>query len=240
MIPSRIEDIAATNDKSIVVFLTQIGSTILSADRTFTGAIVDREQAEKSLAIIRDVIENTRDDLIERNWGMIWIVHSFINFVVAVGGTWIDRNELSVFWYLVPLLAVTVLDIVTVLIFMSREQGVRSYVEWQLWGIWIAFLIFTVLAVFALHWTGTRPSLFGPIFAMNCGIAFAMMGVVFYRQFFFVGAMFAAVTLIVAAYPQYQWWVIGFAWWLAMFVPGVGAYRELKRRQNSGEQTRIL
>ena len=44
---------------------------------------MDRDQAERSLAIIRGVIENTRDDLIERNWGVIWMVHSFINFAAA-------------------------------------------------------------------------------------------------------------------------------------------------------------
>jgi hypothetical protein len=48
---------------------------------------MDREQAEKSLEIIRSVIENTRDDLIERNWGIIWVVHSFINFAAAASGT---------------------------------------------------------------------------------------------------------------------------------------------------------
>ena len=40
---------------------------------------MDKDQAERALAIIRGVIDNTRDDLIARNWGVIWMTHSFIN-----------------------------------------------------------------------------------------------------------------------------------------------------------------
>src|SRR5262245_10255429 len=87
-------------------------------------AAMDRDQAERSLAIIRSVIENTRDDLIERNWGVIWMLHSFINLAAAASGTWIDRRELNVFWYAVPLVVGALANIVVALLFMSREQGV--------------------------------------------------------------------------------------------------------------------
>jgi hypothetical protein len=201
---------------------------------------MDKEQAEKSLAIIRGVIENTRDDLIERNWGMVWMVHSFINFAIAASGTWIDRHELPVYWYAAPLVGVTVLNIVVVLMFMSREHGVTSYVEWQLWAIWIVFLVTTIVAIVVVHLTNTRPSFFAVLFAMNCGICFAMMGIVFYRSFLLVACMFLAVALLAAAWPGIQWWLIGAAWWLAMFFPGLSAHRERLRRQKDERRTRIL
>src|SRR5438552_19041947 len=40
---------------------------------------VDRDQAEKTLRIIRDVIQSTHEDLVAHNWGLIWIVHSVTN-----------------------------------------------------------------------------------------------------------------------------------------------------------------
>ena len=201
---------------------------------------MDRDQAERSLAIIRGVIENTRDDLIERNWGVIWMVHSFINFAAAASGTWIDRRELSVWWYAVPLSICSLANVFVVLMFMSRERGVRSYIERQLWGTWIVFAVFTGAAIVAVHLAHIRPSFFGPIFALNCGICFSMMGIVFYRQFLLVSVLFLIVTVAAAAWPQVQWWLIGGAWWVATFVPGICAHRERLGRQKDGERTRIL
>ncbi|MEX2315617.1 MAG: hypothetical protein WD669_00590 [Pirellulales bacterium] len=201
---------------------------------------MDQHQAEKSLEIIRSVIENTRDDLIERNWGMIWIVHSFINFAACASGAWIDSRGFSVLWYALPLAVITFLNIIVVLLFMSRERGVRSYVEWQLWAIWIVFGVFTVLAIVTLHLTGANPSLFAPLFSINCGICFAMMGIVFYKRFLAVGALFLLVTLLAAWMPNLQWWLIGAAWWLAMFVTGLSAHREFLLRRQHVERTTIL
>jgi hypothetical protein len=201
---------------------------------------MDRDQAEKSLELIRSVIERTRDDLIERNWGLIWIVHSFINFACCASGTWIDQHNLGVYWYALPLLAVTVLNVVVVLLFMSRERGVRSYVEWQLWAIWIVFVIFTLAAMVAIDWTELKPSFFGPIFSMNCGICFAMMGIVFYRRFLIVAGVFLAATILAASLPSVQWYLIGAAWWLAMFPTGLSAHRERLKRRQDGQRTEIL
>ena len=90
---------------------------------------MDKDTAEKALAIIRDVIQNTRDDLVAHNWGVIWMIHAFVNFVGAAAGTMIDRQELSVSWYLIPLSAVVLIDILLVLFLTERDRGVRSFVE---------------------------------------------------------------------------------------------------------------
>jgi hypothetical protein len=201
---------------------------------------MEREQAERSLAIIRSVIENTRDDLVERNWGIIWIIHSFINFAAAASGTWIDRRGLSVFWYALPLFICSLINIFVVLMFMSREQGVRSYIERQLWATWIVFVVFTGAGIVAIYLTQTRPSFFGIIFALNCGICFSMMGIVFYKQFLLVSGLFLVVAVAAAAWTSIQWWLIGGAWWLATFIPGWCAYRERSRRLQNAKRTRIL
>jgi hypothetical protein len=140
----------------------------------------------------------------------------------------------------VPLLAVTALNIITVLTLVGRDQGVRSYVEWQLWGIWISFLVFTLLVLAVLHLAGAKPALFAPLFAMNCGIAFAMMGLVFYRRFFAAAAMFLVVMLAAAWWVDLQWWLVGGAWWLSLFVPGFAAFRELRGRKRDERRTQIL
>ena len=200
---------------------------------------MDRDQAERSLAIIRSVIENTRRSPLPQLGHDLdrALVHHFRG---RSSGTWIDRRELPVYWYAAPLLGVTVLNIVVVLLFMSRKQGVQSYVEWQLWAIWIAFLVFTGVAIVTMYLAQIRPSLFALIFAMNCGICFTMMGIVFYRHFSRWAACFSRSRWWPRCVPDYQWWLIGATWWLAMFVPGLTAHREHLRRQHDEQRTRIL
>ena len=63
----------------------------------------------------------------------------FVDFATSAACTIIDCRELPVYWYSLPLLVATVVNIVTVLLLTKRDQSVRSVVEWQLWDIWVAF-----------------------------------------------------------------------------------------------------
>jgi hypothetical protein len=201
---------------------------------------VDRREAEKALGIIRQVIQNTRDDLVAHNWGLIWIVHSFTDFAGTACGTLIDGHKLPVYWYLVPLGLLSVVNLTIVQLLVTRDRGVRSFVEWQIHGIWGTFMVFTIAAVAMLHIAGVQPTLFGPIFALTSGIGFSLMGVVFYRSFLGIAALFLVLTLVAAAAPQWQWWLIGLAWWLAMIIPGVLMFRERRRRMHVGGESQIL
>jgi hypothetical protein len=101
---------------------------------------LNREEAEKALGIIRGVIENTRENLVVHNWGLIWMVHAFTNAAACLAGWYFDWHppggQPSVVWYLLPLAAAGLFNLVTVLFMAQREHGVRSYVQWQIHGIW--------------------------------------------------------------------------------------------------------
>ena len=201
---------------------------------------MDRNQAEKALSIIRGVIESTRDDLVARNWGLIWMVLAFVNFAGSAFGSLLERRAAHVLWYGLAVAVVGLLNIVVVVIFVKRDQGVRSYVEWQLWAIWVAFVVFTLVALGVIHLTDTSPRIFGPVFAMNGGLAFTMMGIVFYRSFLWAGALFVITAILAAAFRDVQWLILGGSWCLATFIPGWLAFREQQKRKRDGQQTRIL
>jgi hypothetical protein len=203
---------------------------------------LNREEAEKALGIIRTVIQNTREDLVAHNWGQIWMIHAFFNAAACFAGWWVERQELPIFWYLVPLGIDAAVNITIVALLVKRDQGVRSFVEWQIHGIWVTFIVFTLAGAAALQLSGAPPWLFGPLFAMTSGIGFAMMGVVFSRQFPSAIA-FLVITLIsplLREWPGSQWGLIGVAWWCAMFFPGLSMYREKKRRLCDESTARIL
>jgi hypothetical protein len=200
---------------------------------------LNREEAEKALGIIRHVIQNTREDLVAHNWGRIWMTHAFTNAAACLAGWYVESQGLGIVWYLVPLAAAGLCNIVIVLLLATREHGVRSYVYWQIHGIWVTFIIFTGTFGLVMELSGTNPKLFGPVFCMTSGIGFAMMGVVFSRQIVFA-VLFLALMVAGPFLPGVQWGLIGLLWWAAMFLPGLSMHREKLRRAHDDNATRIL
>jgi hypothetical protein len=93
-----------------------------------------------------------------------------------------------------------------------------------------------------LQLSGMPPWLFGPLFAMTSGIGFAMMGVVFSRQFP-AAAAFLVITVVsplLRPWPGTQWLLIGAAWWAALFLAGLAMYREKLRRARDESSAKIL
>src|SRR5262249_13875711 len=136
----------------------------------------------------------------------------------------------SVVWYLIPLAAAGAFNIGTVLLLAERDQGVRSYVQWQIHGIWVTFVVFTAAFGVVIDGAGSDPKLVGSVFGMTSGIGFAMMGVVFGRQWVFA-FLFLLVMLAGPFLAGVQWGLIGGLWWAAMFLPGLSMHREKLRRQ---------
>jgi hypothetical protein len=200
---------------------------------------VNREEAERALSVIRKVIQNTRDDLVEHNWGLIWMIHAFTNLAACLAGWYLENQRRPVLWYLVPFAVVGAVDIVIVQLLVKRDQGVRSYVEWQLHGIWWSFVAFTAVGALVLQISGAPPRLFGSLFALTTGFSFAMMGVVFSRQWV-SAVVFLGVAAVAPFLPEAQWGLIGLAWWGAMFFPGVRMYLEKRRRSRDATRTEIL
>lgn len=202
---------------------------------------LDKDQAEKTLQIIRAVIQSTHEDLVAHNWGLIWIVHSFTNAAAfAAIGIWAEARGLSLFYYLVPLAVVAAVNLVVIALLVEKDSGVRSFVEWQVHGIWTAFIVFS-LAGAAVLFVADQPTLFCPLMALNSGFGFAMMGVVFYRRFFHVAAMFLVAAVVCPwVGPVGQWYLLAGLWWLAMIVPGLLLHRERLRRLSNDCRAKIL
>jgi hypothetical protein len=200
---------------------------------------VTREEADRALGIIRQVIQNTREDLVAHNWGLIWMFHAFINLAACLVGWYVENRNLSVAWYLVPLAVAGALNLVVVLLLVKRDQGIRSYVEWQIHGIWVTFIVFTAAMAVVIELTAAPPRLFGSVFAMTSGIGFAMMSVVFQRQLPYAVALLA-VMLVGPFVPGLQWLLIGIVWWCSLILTGLSMHREFRRRQQDAAHAKLL
>ncbi len=202
---------------------------------------MNREEAERALGIIRQVVENTREDLVAHNWGMIWMVHAFTNLAGFVAiGLLVESRSLPIVWYLVPLAVTGVVNTTAILLLTHRDQGVRSFVDWHVHGIWWTFMVFSLVAAAVIYLAQAPPALFCPMMAITSGIGFAMTGVVFYRQFLAFAALFVLVAILAPLVPGVQWTLLGVAWWVALFLPGLVMHRERAQRARRDPATEIL
>ena len=189
---------------------------------------MEREQAEQALSLIRKVVDQTRDDLVAQNWGLLWMLHSFSNLAAfVVIGLVVEARALPLPFYLLPLIAAGAVNGVCIVLFSKRDQGLQSFVEQQMHGIWGAFILGTGIAGLSLHLAHAPPSLFVYVVALTSGISFAMMGTVFTRKFFGVAAAFA---LVMAAFPFFpsgggRWLTLGGLWWVTLFGIGFTMHR---------------
>ncbi len=202
---------------------------------------MNRQEAEEALGIIRKVIQNTHEDLIAHNWGMIWMVQAVTNMLgfFAVGH-FIEAAGLTLPWYLVPLGGLAFVNALVILVLGERDRGVRSFIEGQLHGIWVTFIIFSIAGLGFLHLAGGPSTLFAPLMALTSGIGFSMMGVVFDRRFIVFGVLFLMLAISMPLFVAIQWIAMGVAWFATLFSAGLAMHREKLRRKRDGTASKIL
>lgn len=199
---------------------------------------MERDEAEAALGLIRKVVEQTRDDLVAQNWGLLWMLHAFSNFAAfATIGLVVEARALPLPFYLAPLVVAGVVNAITILLFSRRDQGLRSFVEQQMHGIWGGFIVGTGIAGLALHLAHAPPSVFVYVVALTSGLSFSMMGAVFTPKFFGVGAAFGAALLAFPWLPTgaSRWLVLGGLWWCTLFFVGLTMHR-IRTRRATGTQ----
>ena len=101
-------------------------------------------------------------------------------------------------WFWLTLLAVA---LVLVFVFARAGFGYRALLRLSLHDL----LLFS-LAGAAVLYLADQPKLFCPLMALTSGFGFAMMGVVFYRRFFYVAAVYLAAAVVCPwVGPVRQW-----------------------------------
>jgi hypothetical protein len=202
---------------------------------------MNRQEAERALTIIRGVIESTHEDLVEHNWGVLWMIHAFTNSItLVIIGHLLEASGSALGWYLIPLGVNGVVNLTTVLLLAKREQGIRSFVQWQIHGIWITFMVLSVVAMFVLYLADIPARLFCSLFAILTSYAFSMMGVVFHRRFFASAVVFAGLAILAPRMGHHQWDVIAVGIWLTLFIPGLQMHRERRARANDESRSTVL
>ncbi|MCP3143183.1 hypothetical protein [Pyxidicoccus xibeiensis] len=197
---------------------------------------MNREEANQALDLIRRVVAQARDDSALQNWGVIWMLHAFVNAggFVATQWLWTQGHRLpgpyALLWG-----GLLTFNIVTIFILKRRETaGTRSFIERQIWAIWTTFIAGMVL-VAVINWLLGLDRLFMP--AVACvlfGTAFSMMGALMGRIWFLVAAAFGLAALGMTQVPDHAFNLLAAVWFATQFGGGLALHRARLRRLSGG------
>ncbi|MFP2926504.1 hypothetical protein ACLESO_15040 [Pyxidicoccus sp. 3LG] len=204
---------------------------------------MNREEANQALDLIRRVVTQARDDSALQNWGLIWMLHAFVNAggFAATQWLWTQGHRLPGAYALVWA-GVLTFNIVTIFVLKRGETaGTRSFIERQIWAIWTTFIAGMVL-VALINWLLGLDRLFMP--AVACvlfGTAFSMMGALMGRIWFLVAAAFGLAALGMTQAPDHAFILLGAVWFATQFGGGLALHRaRLRRLAASGTGARLV
>jgi len=202
---------------------------------------MDREQAVEALELLRRVVGQARDDTTLQNWGVIWMVHAFTNatgFVLTNVLFW--RGYQSPWPYALLWTIVLAINMSAIFVLKAQPAGAWTFFESMIWLIWMTFIGAVILTGVVNHVSGFRVLQLGPIIAVLSASAFSMMGGMMGRRWFIGTGLFALVAVAMAAFPQWQFVLLGLSWGLVQLVAGIVLHRERLRRLAAGSTARLV
>ena len=202
---------------------------------------MDRTQAVEALELLRRVVGQARDDTTLQNWGVIWMLHGFTNGLGFVGTNILMWRGHETPWPYVMLWGVILpVNMSSIFLLKSRPAGAWTFFESMIWLIWTTFIGAALLATAANYFLGFSIAHLGPVVAVLSAYAFAMMGGMMGKRWFLGAALFAVAAVLMGAFPQWGFIILGLAWAVVQFSAGATLHAQRKRRLATGAEARLV
>jgi hypothetical protein len=175
---------------------------------------MERNEAAEALALLRKVVDRARDDSALQNWGVIWILHAFLNGGGFLATHWMLRDGIA-HWRPYAILWTCVVAANSGLVFaLRRRAGARSFVDRAIWAIWSTFIGAVILLAILNEMLGLAVGFLAPVVAVLASVGFCTMGAVIGRGWYFPGALFAAASVVMAlpGARNFQFVILGVLW----------------------------
>ncbi|NMO14311.1 hypothetical protein HPC49_29865 [Pyxidicoccus fallax] len=197
---------------------------------------MNREEANQALELIRRVVTQARDDTALQNWGVIWMLHGFVNAAGFAATHWLwSLGHRAPGPYVFLWGGALTFNIISIFVLKSGQTaGTRSFVERQIWAIWTTFIGGMVVVAF-LNWLLGLDRLFMP--AVACVLfatAFSMMGALMGRVWFVLAGVFTVAALVMTRFPDHAFLVLAGLWFATQFSGGLVLHRARMRRLAAG------
>jgi hypothetical protein len=192
---------------------------------------VNREEATQALELLRSVVSQARDDTALQNWGVIWMVHAVTNGLAFSTTQILLWRSFQVRWPFIALWSLTlVVNIGLILLLKARRAGAKTFIENQIWSIWLSFIVAVMLTAVVNDLLGLKLLTLGPIIGVLSAFGFSMMGAIMGRRWYLGTLIFGASSLVMAALPDFQCFILGGVWCVAQLIGGIWLETDKRKR----------
>jgi serine/threonine protein kinase len=212
--------------------LRYASATALAADLEAyaAGEAVSTQPSGLRFFLNRLFRETHHADVLE-NWGLLWMLHSAIIFVICAITQVMARSGVTDHvWYL-ALWSVGLVTWGTIFWQLRRRAGPVLFVERQIAHAWAAGVCASI-AMFVIEWQAGLPALtLSPAVAVAAGMVMVFKaGILSGRFYLWAGLNFLAAYLMTVP-PLRAWNILlfGLVSALSFFVPGLKYYRQRRR-----------
>lgn len=174
-------------------------------------------------------MRETHHAAVLENWGLLWMWHSLVLFLVCCLTNVLELYGVDNRWYYFLLWTAGLGTWAAVFWALRRRMGPVTFVERQIAHVWAGSMISIALLFPLEYWLGLKPLALSPVLGIINGMSFlikaGMLTGAFYVQAF---ALFATAGLM-AYFPNYAHFIFGVVSAACFFFPGMKYYRQRLR-----------
>lgn len=184
--------------------------------------------------ILTRAFRETHHAAVLENWGLLWMWHSLVLFVLCIVTNWFQWLDVESRW---PYLGLWTLGLGTwAFIFwgIRRRAGPITFVERQIAHVWAGSMTASTLLYFIEWLLGLRVLTLSPVLPVIAGMVFLVKAGVLSGQFYIQAALLFLTSIAMAGLrgtdlPDFGLTLFGVVSAVCFFLPGLQYYRKRLR-----------
>lgn len=181
--------------------------------------------------IVSRLFRETHHAVVLENWGLLWIWHSLVLFVLCLLTNWMQLQGVA---SRLPYLAAWVLGMgawAAVFWNLRRRAGPITFVERQIAHVWAASMVASTLLYLVEYVLGMEVLALSPVLGLITGMVFFVKAGILTGKFYAQSAALFATAAVMAVYPTYAVAIFGLVSFGCFIVPGLEYYRRQRARR---------
>jgi serine/threonine-protein kinase len=181
------------------------------------------------LQVVTRMFRETHHATVLENWGLLWMWHSLVLFLVCALTNVLHLMGYDGRWYYIVLWTAGLGTWAAVFWALRRRVGPVTFVERQIAHVWAASVV-AIGLLFFVEIIFEEPVLtLSPVIGLISGMVFFVKAGILSGSFYFQAAALFCTAFLMALYPKYAHFIFGTVSAACFFFPGLKYYRQRSR-----------
>ncbi len=179
--------------------------------------------------IVSRLFRETHHAVVLENWGLLWMWHGVVLFVMTVFTWWMQHTHVSNRFAYAALWTVGLGMWAAVFWWLRRRLGPVTFVERQIAHLWASSMISIAMLYPLEGWLGLPVLTLSPLLAVTAGMVFLIKAAMLNGTFYLQSAALVVTSLAMAYWPDLAHLFFGVVAGLSFFLPGYKYHRQRLR-----------